>query len=48
MVWREDDLRREGMAGLDTAGTTRLPSGAELELLQTIDPKSLRDKEVKL
>ena len=36
------------VAGLDTAGTTRLPSGAELELLQTIDPKSLRDKEVKL
>ena len=36
------------VAGLDTAETTRLPSSAELELLRSIDPKSLRDKEVKV
>lgn len=35
--------------GLDTAETTRLPSEDELKLLrEVIDPKSLRDKEVKL
>ena len=33
---------------LDTAGTSRLPTGDELKLIQeVIDPKSLRDKEVK-
>jgi acyl CoA:acetate/3-ketoacid CoA transferase beta subunit len=35
--------------GLDTAETTRLPSEDELKLLrEVIDPKALRDKEVKL
>lgn len=34
--------------GLDEAGTTRLATGDELEIIQRIDPKSLRDKEVKL
>lgn len=34
--------------GLQDAATTRLPSGEELELIRRIDPKSLRDKEVKL
>ncbi|MBS1692121.1 MAG: CoA-transferase [Actinobacteria bacterium] len=35
--------------GLDEAGTSRLPSGDEQKLIQTvIDPKSLRDKEVKV
>jgi acyl CoA:acetate/3-ketoacid CoA transferase beta subunit len=34
--------------GLDEAPHTRLPSGDELDLLRRIDPKSLRDKEVKL
>jgi acyl CoA:acetate/3-ketoacid CoA transferase beta subunit len=34
--------------GLESATTSRLPSGEELKLIQeTIDPKSLRDKEVK-
>jgi acyl CoA:acetate/3-ketoacid CoA transferase beta subunit len=33
--------------GLDSAGTTRLPTDDEQELLRVIDPKSLRDKEVK-
>jgi acyl CoA:acetate/3-ketoacid CoA transferase beta subunit len=34
--------------GLDTAGETRLPTAEELVLLrEAIDPKSLRDKEVK-
>ena len=34
--------------GLDTAGETRLPTDEELTLLrEVIDPKSLRDKEVK-
>ncbi|WP_029108225.1 cholesterol ring-cleaving hydrolase subunit IpdB [Mycobacterium sp. URHD0025] len=35
--------------GLDSAETTRLPSDDELKLLrETIDPKSLRDKEIKV
>jgi acyl CoA:acetate/3-ketoacid CoA transferase beta subunit len=34
--------------GLDSAETTRLPSGDELQLIRdVIDPKSLRDKEVR-
>ena len=34
--------------GLDAAGETRLPTADELQLLrEVIDPKSLRDKEVK-
>jgi hypothetical protein len=33
--------------GLDEADTTRLPTDAELELLKQLDPKSLRDKEVR-
>ena len=35
--------------GLDDAGRTRLPSGAEQALIrERIDPKGLRDKEVKI
>ena len=35
--------------GLDSADTTRHPSGEELKLIsEVIDPKSLRDKEVKV
>ena len=34
--------------GLDQAGTTRLATGDELEIIARIDPKGLRDKEVKL
>jgi len=33
--------------GLDDAGHTRLATGEELELIRKIDPKGLRDKEVK-
>lgn len=33
---------------VDDAPPTRLPSGAELELIRRIDPKSLRDREIKL
>jgi acyl CoA:acetate/3-ketoacid CoA transferase beta subunit len=33
--------------GLDAAGRTRLPSGEELDLIKTLDPKNLRDKELK-
>ena len=33
--------------GLDEAPQSRLPSGEELELIRRIDPKGLRDKEVK-
>ena len=33
--------------GLDDAGSTRLATGDELGLLAKIDPKSLRDKEIK-
>jgi hypothetical protein len=33
---------------VDDAPATRLPTGDELELIRQIDPKSLRDKEVKL
>ena len=37
------------VAGLDTAERTRLPSAEEQRLLrEVIDPKSLRDKEVKV
>jgi hypothetical protein len=33
---------------LDSAGTSRLPTGDELKLIrEVIDPKSLRDKEIK-
>jgi hypothetical protein len=35
--------------GLDSAATTRLPEAEELRLLrEVVDPKSLRDKEVKV
>lgn len=34
--------------GLDDAPHTRLATGAELELIRRIDPKTLRDKEVKV
>ena len=34
--------------GLEEAGTTRLATGEELEIIKRIDPKGLRDKEVKL
>lgn len=34
--------------GLDQAGPSRLPSGDELDVIRRIDPKSLRDKEVKV
>ena len=35
--------------GLDDADRTRLPNGDELDLMQkVIDPKSLRDKEVRV
>lgn len=33
--------------GLDEAPASRMPSAAELELINDIDPKALRDKEVK-
>ena len=37
------------MHGLDQADTTRLPTGDEQKLIrEVIDPKSLRDKEVKV
>jgi acyl CoA:acetate/3-ketoacid CoA transferase beta subunit len=36
------------ISGLDTAEPTRLATGAELEIIHRIDPKALRDKEVKL
>jgi len=34
--------------GVDDAPATRLPNGPELELIRRIDPKSLRDGEIKL
>ena len=34
--------------GLDHAGQTRLPTGDEQRLIREIDPKGLRDKEVKV
>ncbi|RDI47233.1 CoA-transferase subunit beta [Nocardia mexicana] len=35
------------LAGLDTAGTTRLPTEEELQIIRTVlDPKGIRDKEV--
>ena len=34
--------------GLDDAPHTRLATGAELDLIRRIDPKGLRDKEVKV
>lgn len=46
-----DDVRANTsfeVPGLDDAPATRLPTGDELELIRQIDPKSLRDKEVKL
>lgn len=33
--------------GLDEAERTRLATGDELEIIKRLDPKSLRDKEVK-
>jgi hypothetical protein len=33
---------------VDDAPATRLPNGPELELIRRIDPKSLRDGEIKL
>ncbi len=35
------------VAGLEQAGVTRVPSYAELDLIATLDPKSLRSKEVR-
>ena len=35
------------VAGLEQAGVTRAPSYAELDLIATLDPKSLRSKEVR-
>jgi acyl CoA:acetate/3-ketoacid CoA transferase beta subunit len=47
-----DDVREATsfeVHGLDDADRTRLPHGDELELIQkVIDPKKLRDKEVKI
>jgi hypothetical protein len=46
-----DDVRANTsfeVYGLDEAGVTRLPTGEELELIRQIDPKSLRDKEVRV
>lgn len=46
-----DDVRSNTsfeIHGLDDAPATRLATGDELELIRQIDPKSLRDKEVKL
>ena len=37
-----------GVDGLEEASTTRLPTQAELELIRSIDPKVLRDKEIKV
>ena len=34
--------------GLDAAPRTRLPTGEELTLIRDIDPKGLRDREIKL
>lgn len=34
--------------GVADAPATRLPSGAELDLIRQIDPKSLRDREIRL
>ena len=46
------DMVRENTSfevhGLDEAGSTRLATGEELEIIKRIDPKGLRDKEVKL
>lgn len=48
----EPDEVRENTAfeihGLENAERTRLATGAELEIIRQIDPKGLRDKEVKL
>ena len=35
------------LAGLEQAGVTRVPSYAGLDLVATLDPKSLRSKEVR-
>jgi acyl CoA:acetate/3-ketoacid CoA transferase beta subunit len=46
-----DDVREATsfeVHGLDEAETTRLPSGDEQQLIREIDPKTLRDKEVKV
>jgi acyl CoA:acetate/3-ketoacid CoA transferase beta subunit len=46
-----DDVRANTafeVHGLDEAPPTRLPTAGELELIRVIDPKGLRDKEVKL
>jgi len=48
----EPDQVRENtsfeIAGLDDAGETRLPTDEELKLIrEAIDPKSLRDKEIR-
>ena len=45
-----DDVRANTsfeVYGLDDAPATRLPTGDELEIIRTLDPKSLRDKEIK-
>ncbi len=45
-----DDVRTStafDVHGVDDAPGTRLPTGDELELIRTLDPKSLRDKEIK-
>ena len=45
-----DDVRANTsfeVHGLDAAGPTRLATAEELELIRTIDPKGLRDREIK-
>jgi len=45
-----DDVRANTsfeVYGLDGAPATRLATGDELEIIRTLDPKSLRDKEIK-
>jgi len=45
-----DDVRTNtafDVHGLDDAGSTRLATAEELEVIRSIDPKGLRDKEIK-
>jgi hypothetical protein len=48
-VTAEEVAEKTGFAiDTSTAGTTRLPTAEELELIRTvIDPRGLRDKEVR-
>jgi hypothetical protein len=46
-----DDVREATsfeVHGLDDAARTRLPTGDEQQLIRGLDPKSLRDKEVRV